>query len=320
MDKAYRVDTQEIVWAEELPMLMKGRTKEELSFQCSDPKCRVKVVANSYKLTNKKIPYFSINPKLAHVDNCEEALLYGLTGKAKDRKLTVNELKVVGYPSQLVLSDVAEDSIEIIVDSITTNSSDGTTTGKMRLGYNDELSFDPEDGKRNSTVSSIKRIVDFYLGFERNRDVEIEVLGEKSEYRYLFRRIGYGLNHSPFIDNKIFYAPLKLFKSGALTEDDDKMIFELLPHRENSKDNYKVVLSKKGLSSQKISRIRNNYKRVFDETYERFTLKTLDKDYEGYVFFLGTGPTKDKPLEFNVVSSFIYFKYTDVRKTINETK
>lgn len=318
MDKAFRVDTQEIVWAEELPTLMKGRSKDGLSFQCSDPKCRVRVVANSYKLTNKKVPYFSINPKLNHSEGCEEVLLNGLIGRAKDHRLTDAELRIVGYPSQLVLHDsfVEEDDLDVKLNNVGTSES--TTTGGNKSSYNDIVSFDPEDGIKNSKVSSIKRIVDFYLGFERNRDVEIEVLGEVNQYRYLFRRIGYGLKHNPFIDNKIFYAPLKLFRDGALREDNDKMIFELLPHREDNTRNYKVVLSKEGLSSQKISRIRNNYKRVFADTYERFVLKTQDKDYEGYVFFLGKGPTADNPLEFNVVNSFIYFKYTDVRKTINE--
>lgn len=39
---------------------------------------------------------------------------------------------------------------------------------------------------------------------------------------------------------------------------------------------------------------------------------------EDMFFFLGTRPTEEYPFQFNVVSSFIYFKYTDVRKSINE--
>ncbi|EHQ42386.1 hypothetical protein [Myroides odoratus] len=318
MDRAFRVDTQEVIWAVDLPTIMKDKSKDDVLFQCPSENCRVAVVANSYKLTNKRIPYFSISPRQEHAEACEEALLNGLIGKAKNHKLTVKELKVVGYPSLLVMPEVSDDIEESVVEVKKHNEDEGTTTSAGRVGYNDEVSFDPEDGKRNSKVSSIKRIVDFYLGFERNRDVEIEVLGNKIEYKYLFRHITSGKNHKPYIDNKIFYAPIKLIKSGALYEDEDKMEFQLYRYRTNGNEGYKVILQKKGLSKAMVTRIRNNYNNVFNSTLERLRLDTKDSEYEAYVFFLGIGPTEDNPLEFNVMNSFIYFRYTDIRKTINE--
>jgi len=184
----------------------------------------------------------------------------------------------------------------------------------------DNIRFD-----RKNKVQAIDRIVDWYLGFPYNRDVEIEIHGNKIPYRYFFKRIENNTDPVNLKKNeRIFYSRLRLSETNKNVFDKnfDNVIFTLLGHKPSTEaadriQNYLVKIEKKLLSQITLSKLKNRYNSLFEKAFSEHIKRSVEPNIGLYVFAYGEIDEHNDTI-LNVKRHYITFRYDEVRKTMIE--
>lgn len=318
MDKARIKDTDEIVMADTILDLYPNYI--ELEFVCIDEICSVRMSPTCIKKTERKKPHFKKYRNREHIETCEYATLSKLYQKGGNQKLNKIEISKIGYPSVFILNDDEEDFKKITKARL--DSKDEGVTGRGNA-ISKVYEFDDENVKfdRKNRVQSIDRIVNWYLGFPHNRDVEIEINSIKIAYRYFFKQIKYFTDPTKLQNERIFYGKLILSKTNKNVFDKytDCVYFNLLAYKDESKkrSNYSVKIDKKLISKHSLSRLKNKYDKLFDKAFTELEEGTNEPNFGLYVFVYGTIDENNDTI-MNVKQNHITFRYDEVRKTIIE--
>lgn len=318
MDKARIKDTDEIVMADTILDLYPNYN--ELEFVCIDEICSVRMSPTCIKKTERKKPHFKKYRNREHIETCEYATLSKLYQKGGNQKLNKIEISKIGYPSIFILNDDEEDFKKITKARL--DSKDEGVTGRGNA-ISKVYEFDDENVKfdRKNRVQSIDRIVNWYLGFPHNRDVEIEINSIKIAYRYFFKQIKYFTDPIKLQNERIFYGKLILSKTNKNVFDKytDCVYFNLLAYKDESKkkSNYSVKIDKKLISKHSLSRLKNKYDKLFDKAFTELEEGTNEPNFGLYVFVYGTIDENNDTI-MNVKQNHITFRYDEVRKTIIE--
>lgn len=321
MNKARIQSTNEIVYAGDLLEFFPDYLN--MAFVCLDEKCSVRMAPSCIVKNNRKKPHFKKYRNQDHIDSCEYAIIDELVQKGKGHKLNKAEVKKIGYPSVFVLKD-DNDQTEKMPSEARIDNDDPGVTG--RGGATTVYEFDGENIKfdRSNKVQSIDRIVDWYLGFPYNRDVELEIHGEKIPYRYFFKRIGDFTDPASLNNERIFYGIIKLSKTNKDIFDKypGNVFINLLGFKDVSDttgkpNNYSIRIDKKSISKQMLARLRNKYDALFEEAFEDLNNKTNDPHIHLFAFVYGHLDEKNDTL-LNVRKHHITFRYDEVRKTVTE--
>lgn len=318
MDKARIKDTDEIVMADTILDLYPNYS--ELEFVCIDEICSVRMSPTCIKKTERKKPHFKKYRNREHIETCAYATLSKLYQKGGNQKLNKIEISKIGYPSVFILNDDEEDFKKITKARL--DSKDEGVTGRGNA-ISKVYEFDDENVKfdRKNRVQSIDRIVNWYLGFPHNRDVEIEINSIKIEYRYFFKQIKYFTDPTKLQNERIFYGKLILSKTNKNVFDKytDCVYFNLLAYKDESKkkSNYSVKIDKKLISKYSLSRLKNKYDRLFDKAFTELEEGTNEPNFGLYVFVYGSIDDNNDTI-MNVKQNHITFRYDEVRKTIIE--
>lgn len=318
MDKARIKDTDEIVMADTILDLYPNYN--ELEFVCIDEICSVRMSPTCIKKTERKKPHFKKYRNREHIETCEYATLSKLYQKGGNQKLNKIEISKIGYPSVFILNDDEEDFKKITKARV--DSKDEGVTGRGNA-ISKVYEFDDENVKfdRKNRVQSIDRIVNWYLGFPHNRDVEIEINSIKIAYRYFFKQIKYFTDPTKLQNERIFYGKLILSKTNKNVFDKytDCVYFNLLAYKDESKkkSNYSVKIDKKLISKHSLSRLKNKYDKLFDKAFTELEEGTNEPNFGLYVFVYGTIDENNDTI-MNVKQNHITFRYDEVRKTIIE--
>ncbi|RTY94491.1 hypothetical protein EKL32_10325 [Flavobacterium sp. GSN2] len=318
MDKARIKDTDEIVMADTILDLYPNYS--ELEFVCIDEICSVRMSPTCIKKTERKKPHFKKYRNREHIETCEYATLIKLYQKGGDQKLNKIEINKIGYPSVFILNDDEEDFKKITKARL--DSKDEGVSGRGNA-ISKVYEFDDENVKfdRKNRVQSIDRIVNWYLGFPHNRDVEIEINSIKIAYRYFFKQIKYFTDPIKLQNERIFYGKLILSKTNKNVFDKytDFVYFNLLAYKDEfkKKSNYSVKIDKKLISKHSLSRLKNKYDKLFDKAFTELEEGTNEPNFGLYVFVYGTIDENNDTI-MNVKQNHITFRYDEVRKTIIE--
>ncbi|RTY67107.1 MULTISPECIES: hypothetical protein [Flavobacterium] len=318
MDKARIKDTDEIVMADTILDLYPNYS--ELEFVCIDEICSVRMSPTCIKKTERKKPHFKKYRNREHIETCEYATLSKLYQKGGDQKLNKIEINKIGYPSVFILNDDEEDFKKITKARL--DSKDEGVSGRGNA-ISKVYEFDDENVKfdRKNRVQSIDRIVNWYLGFPHNRDVEIEINSIKIAYRYFFKQIKYFTDPIKLQNERIFYGKLILSKTNKNVFDKytDCVYFNLLAYKDEfkKKSNYSVKIDKKLISKHSLSRLKNKYDKLFDKAFTELEEGTNEPNFGLYVFVYGTIDENNDTI-MNVKQNHITFRYDEVRKTIIE--
>ncbi len=319
MRKARIAETGEIVKADDLIKFYPNYN--EIIFVCIDEKCSVRMAPACVKKNNLKKPHFKKYRKQEHIETCEYAILTKLHQKGKNQKLSKTEIKKVGYPSVFDLKD--ENNVDVKVSKIKSSNEDDGVTGRVSetsISYE----FDSENIKfdRSNKVQSIDRIVDWYLGYPHNRDVEIEIHGKKIQYRYFFKRIAEFTDSASLQNERIFYGRIMLSRinRNVFNKNSENVLFTLFgfknqDQKTNGLNHYSVKIDKKSISKNILSRLKNKYDLLFEKAFKAFKDKRTDPNIGLYLFVYGT-IDKDDDTVLNVKQHHITFRYDEVRKTI----
>lgn len=323
MNKARIENTNEIVRADTLLNFFPNYS--DLVFVCIDEKCSIRMAPACIKKIDKKKPHFKKYRNREHIETCEYATLSELYKKGKNQKLNKTEINKIGYPSVFNLNDSKDDVIEKTTNQPRLDDEDEGLTGRGN-GISKVYEFDSENIKfdRRNKVQSIDRIVDWYLGFPHNRDVEIEINNKKIQYRYFFKRIAEYTDPLSLQNERIFYGRLILSETNqnVFNKYPDSVFFTLLGFKmkdetENKISNYSIKIDKKSLSKPMLSRLRNKYDTLFEEAYTDFKNGSNELNKGFYVFVYGT-IDKNNDTILNVKQHHITFRYDEVRKTTIE--
>jgi hypothetical protein len=321
MNKA-RIDiTNEIVSADNLLKLYPNYN--ELVFVCLDEKCSVRMAPTCIKKIERKKPHFKKYRNREHIETCEYATLSKLYQKGKNQKLNKIEINKIGYPS---VFDLNEENIEGKIKSqAKLDNQDEGLTG-CGDGITKVYEFDGENIKfdRNNRVQSIDRIVNWYLGFPHNRDVEIEINSKKIQYRYFFKQIKDYTEPASLQNERIFYGKIMLSETNRNVFDIylESVFFKLLSFKnkdevENKIFNYSVKIDKRTLSKHILSRLKNKYNKLFETAFAEYKNGLNEPNIGLYIFVFGTIDEKNDTL-LNVKQHHITFRYDEVRRTIIE--
>lgn len=319
MRKARIAETGEIVIADDLHKLYPNYN--EIVFVCLDEKCCARMAPACITKNNHRKPHFKKYRSQEHIETCEYAILNKLYQKGRNQKLNKTEIKKVGYPSVFDLKDKNDEKISISKAKI--DSEDEGTTGRVNE-TSTVYEFDNENIKfdRSNKVQSIDRIVDWYLGFPHNRDVEIEIHGKKIQYRYFFKRIAEYTDSTNLQNERIFYGRLMLSKinKNVFSSNAESVIFTLFGFKnrdegDSSLNHYSVIIDKKSISKNTLSRLRNKYDSLFEKAFREFKDKSNDPNVGLYLFVYGA-IDKENDTVLKVKQNHITFRYDEVRKTI----
>ncbi|MCW4469100.1 hypothetical protein OGH69_09005 [Flavobacterium sp. MFBS3-15] len=292
MNKARIFNTNEIVKADMLLELYPNY--RELEFVCLDEQCSVRMAPACISKKDHRKPHFKKYRNREHIDTCKYAILNELYQVGKNQKLNITQIKKIGYPSVFNLNEDDSEIKQVKTTKARLNSQDEGITGKGGIATTYE--FDSENIKfdRKNRVQGIDRIVDWYLGFPYNRDVEIEINNTKIQYRYLFKKIDSNTDPSTLRNDRIFYGRLRLSvtNKGVFDKYSDKVLFTMLGYKSKDKssdsiDNYKVKINKDSLSKYSLSRLKNKYNSLFEKALEEFQTNSVDPNIGLYVFVYG---------------------------------
>lgn len=324
MRKARIAETGEIVNAENV--FKSFSNYKEIIFVCLDEKCSVRMAPSCITKNNHRKPHFKKYKSQEHIDTCEYAILNKLFEKGKNQKLNKTEIKKVGYPS--VFEIKIDNKQESKNSKANTNNEDEGTTGRVNeksLSYvfdNENIKFD-----RNNKVQSIERVVDWYLGFPHNRDVEIEILGKKIPYRYFFKRINDNTDSQGLFkvqNERIFYGRIMLSKvnQNVFLNDPEKVTITLFGYKDKNPENnvlnhYSVIIDKQSISNVMLSKLKNKYDPLFDKAFREFKDQTNLPTFGLYVFLYGSIRNENDTV-IKVKHNYITFRYDEVRKTITD--
>lgn len=321
MYKARIEDTEEIVLTEELPELYPNYKK--IVFVCLDKKCSIKMAPSCIAKGSKRRPHFKKYRNQEHIENCKYAILTELSEKGKNQKLTNTQIKKIGYPSVFNIQEKIEnEENEPIIENSTDDDEGITGRGDIITTYEfdtDNIKFD-----RRNKVQSIDRIVDWYLGFPYNRDVEIEINGNKLEYQYFFKKIKANTPSSKLLNDRIFYGMIMLSDKNqdVFEKYDDSVYITLLGFKKKDEssgqyENYSIKVDKRNISKALLTRIKNKYNGLFESAYEDLKEKNIKKNYGLYAFVYGNIDQNNDTI-LNVEKHHITFRYDEVRRTMRE--
>lgn len=322
MNKARIVSNHEIIKAEFLIELYPNYM--ELEFVCIDEKCSVRMAPACINKKDYRKPHFKKYRNREHIETCEYATLNELNQTGQNQRLNKIQINKIGYPS---VFNLIEDNDEV----------EEKKTSQARLGNEDEgvtgfggitkiYEFDSENIKfdRKNRVQSIDRIVDWYLGFPYNRDVEIEINGIKIEYRYFFKGIKDYTQSTELNKERIFYGKIMFSEKNKNVFDkfNESVYFNLLGFQNKDEingktNNYSVKIDKKSVSKNLLSRLKNKYNTLFDKAFTEFKNESNEPNVNLYVFVYGRIDEKNDTL-LNVKQHHITFRYDEIRKTIIE--
>lgn len=321
MNRARIAGTEEVVFAGTLLELYPEY--KTLRFVCLDENCSVPMAPSCIRKNERKKPHFKKYRNQEHAEACEYAIIEELLQKGKSEKLNEVEVKKVGYPS---VFDLQEDAGETERKPSQAKPDDGNPGTTGRGGTAKVYEFDGENIKfdRSNKVQSIERIVDWYLGFPYNRDVELEIHGNKIPYRYFFKKIGDQTDPAKLKNERIFYSIVKLSKinKDAFIKYDNNVFIGLLPFKSRDEqtgktNNFSVRIDKKSISKQMLSRLRNKYDELFEVAFDDLNKKQNEPHIHLYLFVYGALDDKNDTL-INVNQQHITFRYDEVRKTVDE--
>lgn len=320
MDKARIKDTEEIIMADTILKLYPNYN--EIEFVCIDEKCSVRMApACIYKKDHRK-PHFKKYRNREHIETCEYAILSKLYLKGGSQKLNKIEISKIGYPSVFILND--DEDLKKITNARLDSKDEGVTGGSNAISKVYE--FDDENIKfdRKNRAQSIDRIVDWYLSFPHNRDVEIEIKGTKIQYRYFFKGIKSNTQFKELNNERIFYGRIMLSDKnrGVFDKYEKNVYFSLLAFQNKDKitgqiSNYSVKIDKKSISKHQLSRLKNKYNALFEKAFTELKNGLNEQNVGLYVFVYGTINEDDNTI-LNVKQHHITFRYDEVRKTIIE--
>lgn len=317
MNVAFEVESQKEVYAHTL----NGRDNlKKLKFTCVSDVCQIPVFAYAIH-TNKQTPHFRKQKGQEHHEDCAYSNLYellrikGLYGQ----RIGEGDLKRAGYPS-LFSVGTEEEVLEEEEVFTPKNENPGKTIKTVSNALAYEPEFNPFSGQR---VKSIQRIVWFFLGYPANRDAKITIDGIDYTYQTLFKEIKAGKKHLG-ATNLFFYAKVKVSKNkdpkDSFLEHYTKTNVKLFAADfdnnvpANVTNRYTVEINKKALSENKYKRIKKN----FDTEYEKMLYSPCE-NHELYVFVVSNAPVDALECKYHLINGHIYFAYTDIRETINET-
>lgn len=324
MNRARIVSTQEIVMADTLLKLYPNY--KELEFVCIDEKCAVQMAPSCIKKRNHRKPHFKKYRTQEHIETCEYATLNELYQKGKGGKLNKTQITKIGYPSVFNFNEDDDERMEKKTSQARNNDDEGVTgLGGITKVYEFDggnLRFD-----KKNRVQSIDRIVDWYLGFPYNRDVQIEINGNKIQYRYFFKRIENHTDPSSLQNDRIFYGRIRLSEVNQYVFDKypDSVFLKLLGFKDNDESknsmknysNYSIKIDKKSMSKWVLSRLKNNYNVLFNKALTDLKDQLNDINVGLYVFVYGSIDENNDTI-LNVKKHHITFRYDEVRKTVNE--
>lgn len=322
MIKARIESTDEIVRADEL--LEFYPQYKELVFVCIDKKCNVRMAPACIKKSERKKPHFKKYRKREHIETCEYATLSELYEKAKNGKLNKTEVRKIGYPSVFHLKPDNIEDEEKGASNARIDDEDEGVTG--RNGISKVYEFDGENFKfdRKNRVQGIDRIVDWYLGFPYNRDVEIEINDNKIPYRYFFKRIADQTEPSSLNNERIFYGIVKLSKSNINIFEKyagnvyiNLLGFKNIDQKTGKPNNYSIRIDKNSISKQMLSRLRNKFDLLFEQALTDLNNGVNKPHIYLFAFVYGSLDQNNDTL-INVNKHHVTFRYDEVRKTMIE--
>lgn len=322
MNKARIESTNEIVRADTLLELYPNY--KELIFVCIDQKCSVRMAPACIKKLDRKKPHFKKYRNREHTETCEYATLSDLYEKAKNGKLNKTEVRKIGYPSVFNLTEDIVGDEEKLPSKARIDDDDEGVTG--RGGITKIYEFDSENIKfdRKNRVQGIDRIVDWYLGFPYNRDVEIEINDKKIQYRYFFKRITDDTEPTSLLNDRIFYGIVRLsdanrniFNKYAGNVFINLLGYKDIDERTGKPHNYSVRIDKNSISKQMLSRLKNKFESLFEGAFRDLSNEVNEPNIHLFVFVYGSLDDKNDTL-INVKKHYITFRYDEVRKTMNE--
>ncbi|EMY3582831.1 hypothetical protein [Flavobacterium psychrophilum] len=322
MNKARIVSTNEIIKAESLLELYPNYS--ELEFVCIDEKCSVRMAPACINKKDHRKPHFKKYRNREHIETCEYATLNELNQTGQNQRLNKIQINKIGYPSVFNLNEDNDDVEEKKTSQARLGNEDEGVTGIG--GIRKVYEFDSENIKfdRNNKVQSIDRIVDWYLGFPYNRDVEIEIKGIRIQYRHFFKGIKDYTQSTELHNERIFYGKIMLSEKNKNVFDkfSESVYFNLLGFQNKDEvsgktNNYSVKIDKKSISKNLLSRIKNKYNLLFEKAFTEFKNKFNEPNISLYIFVYGTIDENNDTL-LNVKQHHITFRYDEIRKTIIE--
>lgn len=314
MFQARRVDNNEIIDSEDLKAL---ENPSDIHFVCVDPQCSIDLIPCSFGDNNKRRPFFKKRKKQDHSSKCDYSSYLKYLEVGSKRALTELELEKMDYPSRLMVAKPYEQK------STNTNTVEDIPQSKISQVRRVDSGEYSESVESNRSVSSINKIVDFYLECPYNRGVDLDLLGNVDPYRYQFRRIS-GKNEGDYRDNRIFYGIINLKDADSVYSKDGKTYIRLhecerwedVPRskwkQKRRVNPYSVEIDNDSISKYKLSSIKKSRETVANESKNKF-FSNLKKDKEeAYIFFLGLAPETNNPYTFKAVGGFVTFRYTTV--------
>lgn len=322
MYKARIEDTDKIVLAKELLELYPNYKK--IVFVCLDMHCSIRMAPSCISKGSKRRPHFKKYRNQEHIENCEYAILTELSEKGKNQKLSDTQIKKIGYPSVFnILEKIENEDVKSIIENSKDNNEGMTGRSDIKKLYefdSNNIKFD-----RRNKVQSIDRIVDWYLGFPYNRDVEIEINGNRIEYQYFFKKIKENTPSSKLQNDRIFYGMIMLSEKNqdAFEKYKDSVYITLLGFKRKDEssgqyENYSIKVDKRNIRKALLTRIKNKYNRLFKSAYKDFKEQNMKKNYGLYAFVYGN-IDQDHDTILNVENHHITFRYDEVRKTMSES-
>lgn len=323
MTTARIINTRKIVSASDLFELYPNY--RELEFVCMDEKCSVRMApACISRQDHRKKPHFKKYRNQEHTETCEYATLSELYNTGINQKLNEIQVNKIGYPSVFILYDDDSEAEQKISQARLDDLDEGVTG---RGGTTKIYEFDDENIKfdRRNRVQGIDRIVDWYLGFPYNRDVEIEVHSNKIQYRFFFKKIDWNTDPLTLNNERIFYGRLMLSDANKNVFDkySDNVFLKLLgfkPKNEVSNrthNNYSIKIDKNSISKMVLSRLKNKYNLLFENALTDLKNGSAEPNVGLYVFVYGKIDDEHDTL-INTIKHYITFRYDEVRKTMIE--
>jgi len=322
MYKARLVNNNEIVSADTLFELYPNY--KELEFVCIDEKCSVRMAPACINKKYHRKPHFKKYRNREHIETCKYVTFDKLHQTGQNQKLNNIQINKIGYPSVFNLNDDNDKVEEKKYFQERLDNEDEGITGNG--GITKVYEFDSENIKfdRSNKVQSIDRIVDWYLGFPYNRDVEIEINGKKIEYRFFFKGIKDYTQSTELHNERIFYGKIMLSSKNRNVFDkySENVYITLLGFQNKDKisgqiNNYSVKIDKKAISTNLLSRLKNKYNILFEKALTEYNNKTIEQNVGLYVFVYGTIDNENDTM-LNVKKNHITFRYDEVRKTMTE--
>jgi hypothetical protein len=321
MNRARIISSNEIVKAESLLELYPNYS--EVEFVCIDEKCSVRMAPACINKKDHRKPHFKKYRNREHIETCEYATLNDLNQTGQNQRLNKTQINKIGYPSVFNINeDTVDDEKKISLAKLGNDDEGVTGIGGIRKVFefdSENINFD-----RKNKVQSIDRIVDWYIGFPYNRDVELEIKGKKIQYRHFFKGIKDYTQSSELHHERIFYGKIIMSEKSKNVFDKfpESVYFNLLGFQNKDKttgktNNYSVKIDKNAISKNILSRLKKKYNLLFDKAFTEFKNKPNVPNISLYIFVYGKIDKNNNTL-LNVNQHHITFRYDEIRKTIIE--